>query len=237
MKKQLKCVLIAIAIILILLVASFYVWIESHYTATEEAHSLVQEINGNDLIFGSEDATTGFIFYPGAQVEAEAYSYLGAVLAQDDYFVVIARMPLNLAVLSVNRAQQIMNQFDHIENWFVGGHSLGGAMVSRFAYNHQELIEGIVFIASYPADDLSETDIPILSIYGENDGVATLETMMKKNKLLSNNSTLLMIEGANHANFGMYGDQKGDSVAIISGEYQRQQTTEAILDWFKEQGN
>lgn len=236
MNKKLKLVLIAIVSLLILSVGGFYIWTQTHYDATEEAHLLVQEIDDNYLIFGPDDATTGFIFYPGAKVEAEAYSYIGDELAKEGYFVVIARMPLNLALLSINEAQQIIDEFDQVENWFVGGHSLGGAMVSRFAYNHQELINGIIFLASYPADDLSQTNIPILSIYGELDAIATLEKMADKNELLSNDSTLFMIEGGNHANFGMYGPQSGDAEALISSEDQRQQTIESIVDWFKEQG-
>jgi len=236
MKKRLKKIMIAIICLFLLIVGGFYIWTQIYYKATAEAFSLVQETEDNYLIFGAEDATTGFIFYPGAKVEAEAYSYLGAALDQEDYFVVIPKMPLKLALLGINEAQHIMDQYNQVENWFVGGHSLGGAMVSRFAYLHQELIEGIIFLASYPADDLSQSNIPILSIYGELDGLATLEKMSEKNQLLSNDSTLFMIEGGNHANFGMYGSQKGDYEALISNEDQRHQTLEVILNWLKERG-
>ena len=237
MNKKLKKILIAVVCLLILLFGGFYIWTQTYYRATGEAHQLVQEIDDKYLIFGPADATTGFIFYPGGNVETEAYSYLGSELAQEDYFVVIPRMPFNLAIFGINEAQQIINQYSEIENWFVGGHSLGGAMVSRFAYEQPELVEGIIFLASYPADDLSQTNIPILSIYGENDGVATLEKMAEKSELLSNNTTQFMIEGGNHANFGMYGPQKGDEEALISEEDQRQQTLDSILNWLKEKGH
>lgn len=37
-------------------------------------------------------------------------------------------------------------------------------------------VDGLILLASYPAgDDLSGTDFPILSIYGEKDGLTTLD--------------------------------------------------------------
>lgn len=38
------------------------------------------------------------------------------------------------------------------------------------------------------------------------------------------------IEGGNHAQFGNYGEQKGDGAALISAEEQQQQAVQFILD-------
>ncbi len=37
------------------------------------------------IAFGEKDAKIGVIFYQGAKVEAEAYSYLGEALAKDGH--------------------------------------------------------------------------------------------------------------------------------------------------------
>ena len=234
MKKVIKICLITILSLLLLIGVGFYGWAQFYYDATEEALSLVNKKDENYFVFGDQFAKTGIIFYQGAKVEAQAYSYIGDELAQEGYFVVIPQMPLNLALFGINEARHIMNQYNEIENWYVGGHSMGGAMVSRFAYQNDELVSGVIFLASYPADDFSDTAMPMLSIYGELDGLATVEKMAEKQELLSEHATLAMIEGGNHANFGMYGPQKGDNDALITQEEQRERTIQTITQWLNE---
>jgi hypothetical protein len=36
-------------------------------------------------------------------------------------------MPLNLAVFSPNKADEVITDFPEIEEWYIAGHSLGGA--------------------------------------------------------------------------------------------------------------
>jgi len=235
--KIVKISIISIFCLLLILAGGFYVWTQFYYEATEDALAFVNEQEGPYLVFGDESATTGVVFYQGAKVEAAAYSYLGAELAKEGYFVVIPQLPLNLAILGFNEAQSIMEQYDQVENWYLGGHSLGGAMASRFAYLNEQLVEGIIYLASYPADDFSQSNIPKLSIYGEVDQIATLETMETKRELFSPNTTWSMIEGGNHANFGMYGPQKGDNEGLMPASEQRDETVATILNWLDQQQN
>ena len=71
-------------------------------------------------------------------------------------------MPFNLAVLNSNAADKVMSKFNNIENWYIGGHSLGGAMAASYAAKHQDNLKGVVLLAAYPTKEL---DIPVLSIY------------------------------------------------------------------------
>ncbi|MBQ4107802.1 MAG: lysophospholipase, partial [Clostridia bacterium] len=75
------------------------------------------------------------------------------------------------------------------------------------------------------------TDLSVLSIYGENDGVMNREKYEKNKKNLPNNTTEFIIEGGNHAFFGMYGHQIGDGEATVSQEEQIEMTSEKIASF------
>ena len=53
-------------------------------------------------------------------------------------------------------------------------------------------------------------------------------------KLMSKNNTMHMIKG-NHANFGMYGEQKGDNASLITPKAQRDETVKVIEEWLLKQ--
>jgi dienelactone hydrolase len=104
-------------------------------------------------------------------------------------------------------------------------------MAARFAYQHPELVEGLVLWASYPAanNDLSARDIHVTSIYSTQDGLATVEEIDASRALLPAETRWVAIQGGNHAQFGLYGDQRGDRTATIDRTQQQQQVIEATL--------
>ncbi|UHA73312.1 alpha/beta hydrolase [Paenibacillus sp. 481] len=236
MKKWLKVSTYSVLSILLVGIIIFIVWSQFTYKPTEEASSLVEHSKDDgNLVFEQKEAKIGVIFYQGAKVEVESYSYLGKDLKNNGYFVVMPKLPLNLAVLGTNAADSIIEKYPEIQKWYVVGHSLGGSMISRYAFHHEKKVDGIIFLASYPADDFSTKSIPMLSIYGEVDGLATVEEIQNKENLMSTNTTMHMIKGGNHANFGMYGKQNGDNASLITPEAQQDETVKVILDWLKKQ--
>ncbi len=168
--------------------------------------------------------TTGFIFYPGGNVVPEAYAPTLYQIAAQGFLVADVSMPLNLAVMGADKAAQVIAAHPEIENWAIGGHSLGGAMAARFAARHPELLEGLVLWAAYPADSdpLTRSEIAVLSISGTLDGLATPNKISNSFANLPPDTQFMMIEGGNHAQFGYYGEQKGDNPATISRETQQE---------------
>ena len=138
-------------------------------------------------------------------------------------------MPFNLAVLNSNAADTVLSKFNNIENWYIGGHSLGGAMAASYAAKHQDNLKGVVLLAAYPTKEL---DIPVLSIYGSEDGVLNREKY-KDSIGMAKNLSEIIIDGGNHAQFGNYGEQSGDNKSKISSEKQWNQTTNEILNFIK----
>ena len=165
-------------------------------------------------------------------MDPRSYAPAAHALAQEGYLVVIVPMPLNLAVFAPDRAADVMAAFPEIGRWAVGGHSLGGAMAARFAYQNPEAVQGLALWAAYPAstDDLSGHPLAVTSIYGTNDGLATEDKIAASRPLLPGNTRWVAIEGGNHAQFGWYGPQSGDGAAVISREEQQREIVAATLE-------
>ncbi len=173
---------------------------------------------------------TGFIFYPGGRVDARAYAPLMRAVAAEGYLTIIVPMPLNLAVLDIERAAEVMAAYPDVERWAIGGHSLGGAMAASYTYSHPDQIDGLVLYAGYPPENnsLADADLPVMSIYGTRDG--RLQDLEASGPLLPGDTTYVVIEGGNHAQFGYYGLQHGDGEATISWKAQQEQSLRATLD-------
>lgn len=219
--------------------AAFVIWAITGPAPMPEA---LQALESNGLVMVEtepwlvfqpvgREPTTGLILYPGGRVDARAYAPAARAIAEEGYLVVIAPMPLHLAFFAPNRAAEVMDAFPEIDRWAVGGHSLGGAMTARFAYQNPDAVAGLVLWASYPAagDDLSQRDLAVASIYGTVDGVASEAEIAASRALLPPGTAWVAIEGGNHAQFGWYGPQRGDNPALISREEQQAQIVVATL--------
>jgi hypothetical protein len=175
--------------------------------------------------------TVGFIFYPGGRVDVRSYAPAARAIAEAGYLAVIVPMPLNLAIIAPGRAADVMAAYPGIERWAVGGHSLGGAMAARFAYQNPSAAQGLVLWAAYPAatDDLSRSGLAVISISGTLDGLSTPDKIAASRPLLPADTVWAAIEDGNHAQFGWYGEQSGDNPASISRESQQAQVVAATL--------
>lgn len=233
MKK--KKAIIRIAVFLVLLVAvmstGFQRYTADYYCAAAyELQAEPVEETDDYIVYGDKDSAYGFIFYPGAKVEETAYEPVLAELAEAGICCVVVKMPCHLAVLKPNAAKQVMEEVTGVEHWYLGGHSLGGAMAAGFAAKHEEELEGLILLAAYPTKELKE--LPVLSIYGSEDEVLSLDKY-QSSIALADVLTERIIEGGNHAGFGNYGEQKGDGTAQIPDEEQWQETVDYILDFLR----
>ena len=99
----------------------------------------------------SAEPATGFLFYPGGRVDYRSYAPALRAIAARGYTVVLAEMPLSLAVFRINAADAILPAFPEVKTWALGGHSLGGAMAARYTFTHPDAARGLVLWASFPA--------------------------------------------------------------------------------------
>jgi hypothetical protein len=180
-----------------------------------------------------KETETGLIFYPGGLVEPTAYASILHRIAEKGVMVIITPMPLNLAILNTDAANAVIDAYAYIPTWTIAGHSLGGASAAIFAENNPERIDAIALWDSYPPDsaDLSDNTISVISIFGTTNNIPNTENFDDKKHLLPAETIFVGIEGANHAQFGDYGPQKGDVVASMSLAEQHEQVAEIMLDF------
>ncbi|MGM0804397.1 MAG: alpha/beta hydrolase [Bacillota bacterium] len=241
MKRLIKRAFLVLAILFVCCLIGFFVWTQQTYAPTKELLRSVGDIEYEDdwVTFkpSGTNKEVGIIIYPGAKVEPEAYGYLGKRLSDAGYTVGIPKFNLNLAMLEANKAKEWIKRKPSIKKWFIGGHSLGGVSAAAFANENPDVIEGVILLASYPAngDDFSNKDTPILSIYAEKDGLTTKDKIEETKSLLSRETVLFEIKGGNHAQFGMYGEQKGDNQADISARSQQDLIADEMIKWLDNQ--
>ena len=228
----------SLLLVLAILIGACALYLGDYYRADEGAIAVFHEDekiavsvteNGN-VVFKPQNATRGFIFYPGGKVEHHAYEPLLAALAREGVLCVLVKMPFNLAVLDVNAADGIREQYPEIDEWYIGGHSLGGSMAASYLAKNQEDYKGLILLGSYSTADLSNTDLQVLSIYGSEDRVMNREKYEANKQNLPNSFTEIVINGGCHAYFGMYGAQNGDGTPTISNHEQITLTASAICN-------
>ena len=188
-----------------------------------------EESNGN-IIFAPEGATKGFIFYPGGKVEHTAYIPLMQACAERGILCVLVEMPFNLAVLDVNAADGIREDYPEIESWYIGGHSLGGAMASAYLAKNHGYFDGLVLLGAYSTADVSGYDLSVLSVYGSEDGVMDRAKYEACKSNLPRGFTESLIDGGCHAYFGVYGAQEGDGEPSVTNEEQIIFTADRIAE-------
>lgn len=241
-------IFLVLGLLLTLGLGSFWQWTQTHanispaaqsaLTRNEETVSFSVTNDNQWLVFlpTANKKTQGVILYPGALVSPYAYAGIATDLAKEGYPVIIPQMPFNLALANADVYQEIIQQFPTVQNWALGGHSLGGAFAS-LQINPEALeatpqINGLFFLGAYPIADFSRSNIPMLNIWASEDGLVDETTRTEAEPKFSSQTTTLWIEGGNHAQFGLYGEQSRDKPATISVDEQQKLIVEAFMEWF-----
>jgi predicted alpha/beta-hydrolase family hydrolase len=158
---------------------------------------------------------------------------MSGIVEAEGVTVVITKPTLNLAFFDTRPLSEFTADAPDVANWYVGGHSLGGVRSCMLADSPTPgvvgaEVSGLILFASYCANDLSGSGLPVLSIGGSNDLLSTPQKIADGAPLLPSDTLFIEIEGANHAQFGNYGLQPGDGEATISSEQQRTEITRAL---------
>ena len=234
-KRKIFIIFVSLVLIIAVLVGACAIYLGDYYRTEDEAiaaflpqGSTWKEEPGGNIVFEPDGATAGLIFYPGGKVEHSAYIPLMQACAEKGILCIIAEMPFNLAVFDINAADGIQKEYPQIENWYIGGHSLGGSMAASYLEKHTDEYEGLILLGSYSTADFSDDELEVLSIYGSEDQVLNREKYNDNISNLPKDFKEIVIEGGCHAYFGMYGAQDGDGIPSISNSEQILQTAEYI---------
>lgn len=205
--------------------AALQVWRDDRVAVRDAGDSVVMTPTG------SGDGK-GIVFIPGAKVDPYAYMATFRQVVASGTTVVITKPMLNLAFFDTRPLSTFEAHAPGVRTWAVGGHSLGGVRACQLAQD----ADGLLLLGSYCADDIARSYIQVLSVSGSRDGLSTPEKVATARHLLPSTATMVEVAGANHADFGAYGDQPGDRTATISREDARSQISAAVEDWLRTLG-
>lgn len=245
-KKKHKGRIIALTSVLsviVLIAGAFFIYTGIYYHADEEVEAYLK--SDDDVLVRKEDnmyvfqsksipenaPTSAFVFYPGAKVEYTAYAPVMYRIAKESPATVyLVHMPFNLAMMNEHAVDKIMDSHEDVTHWYLGGHSLGGAVASMEVASHSHSFTGLILEASYSNKDLTgHKDMAVLSLLGSNDGVINRDNYEKYNSNLPKDKyTEYIIDGGIHSYFGDYGHQSKDGTAGITKEEQWSQISHQV---------
>lgn len=173
---------------------------------------------------------TCYIYYPGGMVHEESYGPYMEMMAEKGVHSFLLRLTFDMALFETDAADGAKNsEFAkaNCKKFALGGHSLGALGIAAYGQEHPE--DGLVFIGGYPDESqfeeggsMQDHKGPAINIAARNDLLATVQEVEEAKPLMPKNTEYVIIEGANHANFGYYGTQGGDGEATISREEQHE---------------
>jgi pimeloyl-ACP methyl ester carboxylesterase len=177
------------------------------------------------------------IVFPGGMIDPRAYAPLLAAAAERGTAGVLIRFPRRGAFggadANIARAlsENAMNAADPAREmqWLIAGHSLGGAVAAAYARDTKDRIAGLLLIATtHPRDfSLASVSFPVVRILGSLDRIASPER--SRADLLPPSATHIVLEGANHSQFGWYGFQPLDRFAVMPRDAQQRRLIEETL--------
>jgi hypothetical protein len=234
---------VGIVVALLVVAVGVLLWWVLRYPDAEQAVDAAAyadpavEVSYDDRVLVLEPAAgvgdTGVVFYPGAAVPPEAYVATWApIVADTGVTVFIPEMPLRLAILGSNRAEGVIETWPEVATWWVGGHSLGGAMAASFAGGTDPgELAGLVLFGAYAtegAELADRDDLMVLSVSGSEDGLSTPEDIDERAAFLPSSTMFVELDGVSHAQFGAYGEQAGDGTPTVSDDQARWLIADAV---------
>lgn len=231
-----------LAIILAVAVLAVGYYANDYYHAAETAVAALKNTSAIDvevdekdgvITFMPENPMAGIIFYPGGKVEYTAYAPLLKKFAEQGVACVLIEMPMNLAVLDVDAADGIKEQYSEIDTWYMAGHSLGGAMAASYVAEHTGDYAGLILLGAYSEANLFESGLQVISLYGSEDKILDVEKYEELKTNLPETTSCMVLGGGCHSYFGDYGMQEGDGEPTLTMEQQIDSTVSYAVKQMK----
>jgi pimeloyl-ACP methyl ester carboxylesterase len=250
MRKFLKYGVGGLLAVLVILAGGYVAWTQAtraepapEALAALRSDERVRVEDGQFLVFrpASVVSTTGLILYPGFACDVRGYAPVLRRIADRGYLVVAVPMPLDMAVLAPNRADDVRAAFPDVQRWVIAGHSHGGAMAAHYAHNHPDDLAGLLLWDSRPAegDTLVDLTYPVWHIHRATaDGRAPGKLERYRN-LFPATSTWIPVPGGIHMYYGSFvgGSYKEEWTPKISREAQQDIAVTGTLNALLAMGN
>ena len=241
-----KYILITVVVVLLLFLTAFKVYVDNDYEALQSLDvyqsmtPLEIERSDNVIAIQNVDAierkeAIGFIIYGDERVQRECYLPLMIALANQGYCVYLPTTFGNLPFLNQEGAEYAMRTYKSVKNWYIIAHGKACPVAARYAKTNSSKINGLIYLGgSSSQTDLSNLELPLLSVTGSLD--TTVDGAKMENAKVNDpvNTQYLIIEGGNHTGFLDTFLMRGDTEAAISTSEQIDQTISAITAFIQQ---
>ena len=184
-----------------------------------EGFAAVKENDGSFVFTPKAANGHGLVIMHGALIKPQSYAQTAAYFAQLGYTVFVPSGPGRLSVNAVDSAAARLDSFG-VQDWFFIGHSMGGYSSLELISRHQPNVRAVALWAAGVPADFSGLNLPMLYIWGDNDGLQPLERFAEGQANLPESVHYVTLPGANHKNFAMYSHQYFDNDAILDPQLQ-----------------
>ena len=184
-----------------------------------EGFAAVKEDDGSFVFTPIAANGHGLVIMHGALIKPQSYAQTAAYFAQLGYTVFVPSGPGRLSVNAVDSAAARLDSFG-VQDWFFIGHSMGGYSSLELISRHQPNVRAVALWAAGVPADFSGLNLPMLYIWGDNDGLQPLERFAEGQANLPESVHYVTLPGANHKNFAMYSHQYFDNNAILDPQLQ-----------------
>ncbi len=156
----------------------------------------------------------GIVIMHGALIKPMSYARSAAYFAARGYTVIVPNGPARMSIAAVTSAAAWLRELP-VDDWFFIGHSMGGMASLETIRSQQVDARAVALWATAMPADFSDLQLPILFIWGDNDGLLPPERFAQGRANLPDAVEYITLEGANHKNFALYSHQFFDNDASL----------------------
>lgn len=194
-------------------------------------YSYTQDNYGNMLFTPKASNGYGIVIMHGALIMPQSYAKSAAFFARLGYTVYLPNGRGRLSITAVDKVAERLQEFD-IKDWFFIGHSMGGMASLETISRHAINAKAVALWATAMPRNYSDQKVPILFIWGDNDGLLPIERFRIGQSNLPADVEYVTLPGANHKNFAMYTHQFFDNDATIDWMEQIDFANQTTADFF-----
>lgn len=238
LKSNKSYILLVVVLVILIVLACFKIFIDNDHkplhTIEEYQELTTLPISETDNRFTIRDQETiddyfnvGIIFYSATRIDSQCYLPLMAHLANFGYDCFLPNALGNLPILNLDGADQIVNKYKWVTDWYLVAHSDACEIAARYAQGHKK-IKGLILLGGYNKTDISGSDIRVLSITGSRDSILDMSKYKKAKSNLPKDTLYKVIEGGNHTAFADTELLNGDTQTSFDYEKQAIKTAELI---------
>jgi pimeloyl-ACP methyl ester carboxylesterase len=204
---------------------------ETDQFLTGAGYAVTSSDDGGFIFTPEESNGHGLLIMHGALIKPKSYVKTAAFFAQRGYTVFIPNGLARLSINAVDGAAERMKAFD-VQDWFFIGHSMGGFSTLTLISRHQPKVRAVALWAASQPSDFSGLTMPILFLWGDNDGLLPAGRFAEGKANLPATVEYVTVPGGNHQDFAMYSHQYFDNEGRLGWRAQIDLANEKTAEFF-----